>query len=77
MWYMKSRQQAVPVPNVDFDLHHHKVAYRWKAIVEQLLKGKRLVCLDIPDHYELMQPELITLLKERVPEYVRLSAVET
>tara|TARA_R110000796_G_scaffold244613_2_gene367831 strand:+ start:713 stop:1096 length:384 start_codon:yes stop_codon:yes gene_type:complete len=42
-----------------------------------LLKGKRLVCLDIPDHYELMQPELITLLKERVPEYVRLSAVET
>tara|TARA_R110002051_G_scaffold13738_2_gene45437 strand:- start:3102 stop:3275 length:174 start_codon:yes stop_codon:yes gene_type:complete len=43
----------------------------------ELLKGKRLVCLDIPDHYELMQPELITLLKERVPEYVRLSAVET
>ncbi|OZT73892.1 hypothetical protein CE457_12975 [Vreelandella boliviensis LC1] len=36
-----------------------------------------LVCLDIPDHYELMQPELITLLKERVPESVRLSAVET
>ncbi|QNI04813.1 phosphotyrosine protein phosphatase [Halomonas sp. SH5A2] len=44
---------------------------------EELLKGKRLVCLDIPDHYEFMQPELIKMLKERVPEYVRLSSVET
>ncbi|TVP43493.1 MAG: phosphotyrosine protein phosphatase [Halomonas sp.] len=41
------------------------------------LKGKRLVCLDIPDRYEFMQPELIKLLKERVPEYVRLSSGET
>ena len=43
---------------------------------KELLKGKRLVCLDIPDHYELMQPELIQLLKERVPKYVRLATVE-
>ena len=41
-----------------------------------VLKGKPLVCLDIPYHYELMQPELIKLLKERAPEYVRLSTVE-
>lgn len=53
--------------------HRDEVAKTYK----ELLKGKQLVCLDIPDHYELMQPELITLLKERVPEFVRLSAVET
>lgn len=51
--------------------HRDEVAKAYK----ELLKGKRLVCLDIPDHYEFMQPELITLLKERVPEYVRLSTV--
>lgn len=53
--------------------HQDEVARRYK----DALKGKRLVCLDIPDHYEFMQPELIKLLKERVPEYVRLSSVET
>lgn len=37
-----------------------------------LLKSKRLVCLDIPDNYEYMQPELVKLLKAKVPRYVRL-----
>ncbi len=32
-----------------------------------LLKAKRVVCLDIPDDYEYMQPELIELLWQRVP----------
>lgn len=40
---------------------------------QELLKGKRLVCLDIPDHYMFMQPELIKLLKARVARYVQLS----
>jgi predicted protein tyrosine phosphatase len=35
------------------------------------LKGKRLICLDIPDIYGYMQPELVRLLQERVPEYLR------
>ncbi len=30
------------------------------------MKGKRVVCLDIPDEYNYMQPELITILKNRV-----------
>ncbi len=30
------------------------------------LKGKRVVCLDIPDQYEYMQPELIELLKRKI-----------
>ena len=29
------------------------------------LKGKRVICLDIPDSYDFMQPELIQLLLKR------------
>lgn len=48
--------------------HRNKLAKKYR----ELLKGKRLVCLDIPDHYEYMQPELIKLLEAKVPRYVRL-----
>ncbi|PZO44116.1 MAG: phosphotyrosine protein phosphatase [Pseudanabaena frigida] len=30
------------------------------------LKQKRVICLDIPDQYEYMQPELVELLKKKV-----------
>ncbi|GAB3780349.1 low molecular weight protein tyrosine phosphatase family protein [Dyella agri] len=30
------------------------------------LKGKRVVCLDIPDRYGYMQPELVALLERKV-----------
>jgi predicted protein tyrosine phosphatase len=30
------------------------------------LKNKRIVCLDIPDEYEYMDPDLIELLKKKV-----------
>ncbi|MCE9567873.1 MAG: phosphotyrosine protein phosphatase [Planctomycetes bacterium] len=36
----------------------------------KLLCGKRLVCLDIPDEYGFMDPELVPLLWERVPRFV-------
>jgi len=39
-----------------------KLAQRFKA----LLKGKKVVCLDISHDYEFMQPELIPLLEKRV-----------
>lgn len=48
--------------------HCNKVAKKYR----ELLKGKRLICLDIPDNYQCMQPELIKLLKAKVPRYVRL-----
>lgn len=48
--------------------HRNKVSKKFQA----LLKNKRLVCLDIADNYERMQPELIKLLKTKVPKYVRL-----
>jgi predicted protein tyrosine phosphatase len=35
-----------------------------------LLKGKRIICLDIPDEYEYMQPELIKILKAKVSPYL-------
>ncbi len=31
------------------------------------LVGKRVVCLNIPDDFQFMQPELVTLLESAVP----------
>ena len=42
--------------------HRDKVAKKFKP----LLAGKKLVCLDIPDNYDCMDPELIRLLEARV-----------
>ena len=49
--------------------HRNKVSEKFK----DLLKGKRLVCLDIPDNYDRMQPELIRLSEARVVKVVRLN----
>ncbi|MEM5318569.1 phosphotyrosine protein phosphatase [Paraburkholderia sp. JHI869] len=35
------------------------------------LNGKRIVCLDIPDKYTFMQPELIALLEQRASQFLR------
>lgn len=48
--------------------HRNKISKRFRA----LLKNKKLAVLDIADNYEYMQPELVRLLKSRVPRYVRL-----
>ena len=34
------------------------------------LKGKRVICLDIPDDYEFMDPVLIRMLESRVGRYL-------
>ncbi|RWB67873.1 MAG: protein tyrosine phosphatase [Mesorhizobium sp.] len=34
------------------------------------LKGARVICLDIPDDYEFMDPELVRLLDARVSRYL-------
>ena len=34
------------------------------------LQGARVVCLDIPDRYEYMQPELIELLEKRMAPFL-------
>lgn len=43
-------------------VHKTKLAQRLKGAVA----GKRLVCLDIPDRYAFMAPELVTLLRRKV-----------
>ena len=34
------------------------------------LRGKRVICLDIPDEFGFMDPRLIALLKARVPRHL-------
>jgi predicted protein tyrosine phosphatase len=36
-----------------------------------LLNGKRVVCLDIPDKYAFMQPELIAILERKTGRFLR------
>ena len=48
--------------------HRNKISKKFR----EQLKGKKLAVLDIPDHYDCMQPELIALLKTKVPRYIRL-----
>ncbi|MGQ9644439.1 MAG: low molecular weight protein tyrosine phosphatase family protein [Ignavibacterium sp.] len=38
---------------------------------QEELKGKKLICLNIPDEYDFMQAELIDILKEKVPRYLK------
>ncbi len=47
--------------------HRSKLTRHFK----RALSGKRVVCLDIPDNYQFMQPELVALLKRKVPQYLR------
>ena len=44
-----------------------KVSTRFR----KYLKGKRIVCLDIPDNYAFMEPELVRLLEARVRPFLK------
>ncbi|RYD66806.1 MAG: phosphotyrosine protein phosphatase [Sphingomonadales bacterium] len=46
--------------------HRNKVQKRFRAG----LNSKRIVCLDIPDDYEFMDPDLIRLLEARMARYL-------
>lgn len=37
----------------------------------QAMRGKRLICLDIPDDFAFMQPELVALLERKVVPFLR------
>jgi predicted protein tyrosine phosphatase len=47
--------------------HRNKLSKRFR----EHLKGKRIVCLAIPDDYELMDPDLIRLLEARAGSFLR------
>jgi predicted protein tyrosine phosphatase len=46
--------------------HRAKLQRRFRAA----LRGQRVICLDIPDDYAFMQPELAELLKARMARHV-------
>jgi len=48
--------------------HGNKVSKKFK----NLLRNKKIVCLDIPDNYERMDPVLVRLLEAKVARHVRL-----
>ncbi|WP_298923244.1 low molecular weight protein tyrosine phosphatase family protein [uncultured Ramlibacter sp.] len=47
--------------------HKARLGKRFRA----QLNGKRMVCLDIPDNYTFMQPELVALLEKKVAPHLR------
>jgi predicted protein tyrosine phosphatase len=46
--------------------HRNKLQKRFR----KALGGKRIVCLDIPDEYEFMDPDLIRLLEARLARHL-------
>ena len=46
--------------------HRAKLTRRFRAH----LKSARVICLDIPDDYAFMDPELVRILHARVPKFL-------
>ncbi|AFH50847.1 Putative protein tyrosine phosphatase [Ignavibacterium album JCM 16511] len=42
-----------------------------KKKYSEKLKGKKVICHNIPDEYDFMQPQLIEILKEKVPRHLK------
>ncbi|BAY62592.1 hypothetical protein NIES22_26660 [Calothrix brevissima NIES-22] len=49
--------------------HKQKLAQNFQPF----LKDKRVICLNIPDEYEYMEPALIKLLKQKVLPILKIS----
>lgn len=47
-------------------VHRRRLASRFRPH----LNGKRIICLDIPDNYEFMDPELVRVLKARMQRFI-------
>src|SRR5262249_29382647 len=48
--------------------HSHVDRMRDRGLPDALV-GKRVVCLDVPDEYEYMDPELVEILVAALPAY--------
>ena len=46
--------------------HRSKLQQRFRSA----LKNTRVICLDIPDRYQFMDPDLVRLLETKVPRYL-------
>lgn len=47
--------------------HQRKLSQNFGAY----LRGRRVICLGIPDDYELMQPELVEALEAKLAKFLR------
>lgn len=47
--------------------HRTKMASRFRAALD----GKRVICLNIPDDYEYMDPVLVSVLERKVGPFLR------
>ena len=47
--------------------HRNRLGQKFRAH----LNGKRVICLDIPDDYDYMQPELVKLLEAKAGKFLR------
>lgn len=47
--------------------HKRKLRTRFR----EHLKNQKLICLDIPDNYEYMAPELVEIFRSRIPQFLR------
>lgn len=47
-------------------VHRSKLATKFKDSLDR----QRVVCLNVPDRYEFMEPELVRILTERVPKFL-------
>ncbi|NPT59472.1 low molecular weight protein tyrosine phosphatase family protein [Paraburkholderia elongata] len=47
--------------------HRAKLSAKFRAC----LNGKKVICLDIPDDYTFMQPELVALLEQKAGKFLR------
>jgi predicted protein tyrosine phosphatase len=53
--------------------HRNKLTAKFK----RQLANKRVICLDIPDEYEFMDPSLVRLLKVKVHRFFAHASTET
>ena len=49
--------------------HRKKLLSKFKSS----LTSQRVICLDIPDEYEYMDPVLVQLLKSKIPRFLPLA----
>lgn len=47
--------------------HRRRLGERFRAH----LNGKKVICLDIPDNYSYMQPELVSMLEMKAGKFLR------
>lgn len=47
--------------------HRRRLGERFRAH----LNGKKVICLDIPDNYGYMQPELVAILENKAGKFLR------